>query len=243
MYSRIPMPYFKWNEDDYKHILVFFPVVGVITGGIVFALSKLYEAVPLSENFKIAGLILVPLLITGGFHLDGYMDVEDAFKSYKSPEEKLQILKDPHIGAFSVIRLLILGLFWVMALSVILGFGENKSLYMYAFVFYISRCAAGLFSLVMKNPKKDGMLKMEAGEKSLFDKVILSVMLILGIAGIVVFDIKTGFLCALFLMVFSIYFRKKIMKEFGGITGDCAGFFTVVSETLMTIAISVGCLL
>jgi adenosylcobinamide-GDP ribazoletransferase len=29
--------------------------------------------------------------------MDGFMDTQDAFKSFKSKEEKLKILEDPHI--------------------------------------------------------------------------------------------------------------------------------------------------
>lgn len=242
MYSRIPMPYFKWDEDDYKHILVFFPVVGIIIGGVIFALSKVYEALNPGEIFMIAGLILVPLLITGGFHVDGYMDVEDAFKSYKSPQEKLEILKDPHIGAFSVIRLVILGLIWVMALSLILNFGDKNALNIYSLIFFISRCATGVLSLVMKNPKKDGMLTMEAGGKSVWDVSVLSIMILIGTGCVFILDVITGALCTAVILLFTLYFYKKITREFGGITGDSAGFYTVVSELLMTVAIGVGCI-
>ena len=40
-----------------------------------------------------------------GIHLDGYADTIDAISSYGDREKKLQILKDPHTGAFAVIGL------------------------------------------------------------------------------------------------------------------------------------------
>ena len=45
----------------------------------------------------------VPLLVTGGIHLDGFMDTTDARSSYGDMEKKLAILKDSHVGAFAVI--------------------------------------------------------------------------------------------------------------------------------------------
>ena len=54
----------------------------------------------------------IPLLVTGGFHLDGYMDTMDALHSYQKKEKKLEILKDPHIGAFSVIMARVYGLMY-----------------------------------------------------------------------------------------------------------------------------------
>lgn len=63
-----------------------------------------------------------PLIITGGFHVDGFMDTMDALHSYQPRERKLEILKDSHIGAFSVIKLAEFGLIYVAALSQIVDY-------------------------------------------------------------------------------------------------------------------------
>ena len=31
MYSKIPMPQFEWKEEDMKHVLCFFPWIGIVT--------------------------------------------------------------------------------------------------------------------------------------------------------------------------------------------------------------------
>ena len=46
-----------------------------------------------------------PAAVTGGIHLDGYCDTVDALASHGTPARRQEILKDPHIGAFGVIRL------------------------------------------------------------------------------------------------------------------------------------------
>ena len=45
----------------------------------------------------------MPVIITGGIHLDGFVDTMDAINSYQPIERKLEILKDSHIGAFALI--------------------------------------------------------------------------------------------------------------------------------------------
>ena len=50
-------------------------------------------------------MTLIPVLITGGIHLDGYSDTWDALASHASQKKKQEILKDPHVGSFAVIRL------------------------------------------------------------------------------------------------------------------------------------------
>lgn len=64
---------------------------------------------------------LIPIAVTGGFHIDGFMDTMDAFHSYKPREEKLAILKDSHIGAFAVIMLASYGLLFMGAFSQIMN--------------------------------------------------------------------------------------------------------------------------
>ena len=82
------------------------------------------------------------------------MDVQDALKSYKSKEEKLEILKDPHIGAFAVIRLVIYGLIWIAALSCVCGLENVSYRYLFFIVFALARSIMGMLSLILKKAKK-----------------------------------------------------------------------------------------
>ena len=43
MYSRIPMPRFKWDEKDMRYHLIFFPLVGAVIGGTLM-LWKLFDS-------------------------------------------------------------------------------------------------------------------------------------------------------------------------------------------------------
>lgn len=47
-------------------------------------------------------MTLLPLIVSGGIHLDGLVDTADALYSRRETEKKLEILKDPHVGAFGV---------------------------------------------------------------------------------------------------------------------------------------------
>ena len=101
MFSALPVPQFDWNEKNMRYALCAFPLVGVICG----ALWCLCGALPLPDAAHAAGFCLIPVWVTGGIHLDGYADTCDALSSYGDREKKLEILKDPHCGAFAVIRL------------------------------------------------------------------------------------------------------------------------------------------
>ena len=75
-------------------------VIGALFQGGLF----LQESFALERLHRCVFLVFL-LLITGGIHIDGYMDTMDAVHSYGDREKKLEILKDSHIGAFAVIML------------------------------------------------------------------------------------------------------------------------------------------
>ena len=94
MYSKIPMPQFKWNDDDMKYMLVFFPWIGAVIGLLLMLWRYIYSHFGVADICYVCIGALIPIAVTGGFHIDGFMDTMDAFHSYKPREEKLAILKD-----------------------------------------------------------------------------------------------------------------------------------------------------
>lgn len=237
LYSRIPMPQFQWKEEDMKHVLIFLPVVGAVIGGLVYLARQLTIAnhSTLFQLFFVALSSLLPLLITGGFHLDGFMDVCDALRSYGEKEKKLAILKDPHIGAFSVICLLMYALAWVGALLLLV---EKGNLVLFCTIFFISRAACGLTCTLFAGAKKDGMLQMERSGMVRSDVIFLWIQLIAGLLFGLWFDWKASLLLALTLFFYTVYYHALCKKQFGGVTGDTAGYYIVMSELWMLIALA-----
>ncbi len=101
MFSALPVPRIDWNERNMRYAMAAFPLIGAVIG----ALWCVCGALPLPDMLRAAGFCLIPVAVTGGIHLDGYADTSDALSSYGDREKKLDILKDPHCGAFAVIRL------------------------------------------------------------------------------------------------------------------------------------------
>jgi len=249
LYSRIPMPHFTWKDDDMKHNLVFLPWVGGVIGLISVLIQTLFGYFlntdasandfgnPLCQIIQLALFSLIPLLVTGGFHMDGFLDVEDALKSYKSKEEKLQILKDPHIGAFAVIRLLIYILIWIPSMEVAFFWGsdgktsDRRSVVAYGITFFLVRAAAGLSSLLFTHAKKDGMLNMETEKAKRGDVIFLWAELFAAVAALLIFGgVKAGVFVIAGISVFTMYYKWMTEREFGGVTGDTTGYYIVMSE-------------
>ena len=100
MYSKIPMPQFEWKEEDMQYMLCFFPWVGAVIGVCLYLWNRFCAAFQVGRIAYVLFAVAIPILVTGGFHVDGFMDTMDALHSYQPRERKLEILKDSHIGAF-----------------------------------------------------------------------------------------------------------------------------------------------
>ena len=87
LYSRIPMPHFDWEEDEYNLAIAFLPLVGAAIGLISYCLFFVCVRLGLPLIATMAVMTLVPLIVTGGFHVDGFMDVQDARNSFQDREK------------------------------------------------------------------------------------------------------------------------------------------------------------
>ncbi|WDT81929.1 MAG: adenosylcobinamide-GDP ribazoletransferase [Candidatus Manganitrophus sp.] len=94
------------TERDLGRSVLFFPVVGLAIGAFLMGLAQLLGLI-LTPALSAALLLLALVLITGGLHLDGLADLCDGLAAGGGRERILSVMKDPHIGAFGVIGLVI----------------------------------------------------------------------------------------------------------------------------------------
>ncbi len=71
----------------------------------IYGLIEFQEGPFLLEGVVLAGVLA---LLTRGLHLDGFMDTCDALGGGHDRERRLEILRDPHVGAFAVIGVVFL---------------------------------------------------------------------------------------------------------------------------------------
>ena len=240
MYSRIPMPQVDWTENRMKYAMCFFPLIGVIMGAALWLTALIGENVHTLEEgsllWAVMGTIL-PLLITGGIHLDGYLDVTDARSSYGDRAKKLEILKDPHIGAFAVIHLLSYLLLALGFASVIEG---TKAVVAVSAAFFLSRCLSGLSVIHFPGAKKEGSLYTEADTSSA--KVVsigLVIQMLLVVTALFIYSGMNGILVTAACLLMFLYYYLMSRRQFGGITGDLAGYFVCMAELWSVIVVGI----
>ena len=222
MFCAIPAPQI-WDEQAKDKMLLFLPIVGLEIGGIWVLLAWLCRL--LSLPTLVTGLILAayPYIATGFLHLDGYMDVTDAVKSWRSLERRREILKDSHVGSFAVIGivLLILAQFAFFASA-----SMDVNFLILIFVPAVSRCCSALAVTGLKSMSTSQYAEQK---KPVSHLVVVGVMLCLFHAAGFLLCGKYGFALVGCLAGYGLALRRAY-KSLEGMNGDISGYALTIGE-------------
>lgn len=236
MYSKIPMPQFPWQDENMKYAICFFPIIGAVIAVLSYGWHILCtQIISIPEITRIFFALLIPVLVTGGIHVDGYMDTCDALHSYQSKERKLEILKDSHIGAFSVIMLFLLTIAGIGAYAMLLA---DWQIYMMGCAYMLSRILSGISVVTFPNAKKEGTLyTFSSHSHKSFVRGMLLVEAALCILLMCYIHLLAGVITTATAIATFLFYKIKSKREFGGITGDLAGWFLCICEVASCIVV------
>ena len=120
--TRLPMPRLTLRPlvqlPDYVWA---FPIVGFVVGHIA-ALTYLlaHEEGALGASLSSLTAVAASLLATGALHEDGLADFADGIGGGRTPERKLEIMRDSGIGSYGAVALfLVLGARWSAVASIV----------------------------------------------------------------------------------------------------------------------------
>lgn len=232
-YSKIPMPTINYKENDGRFSLCFFPVVGLVIAFFEYLWFLVCWYLHLTGAVCAAGYLVIPVIITGGIHIDGFMDCMDAIHSYGDKDKKLEILKDPHIGAFCVIKLLEL----TGILFICLIITDDFLFKLVCVGFVVSRILSAISIATFKQAKDTGMVAYTRSHSSKACVYVL-VLELIAVCAYAIFEYRLIALwpIAAAALCFA-YYNYKSKKDFGGITGDTAGCFLVMTEAAWIITL------
>ena len=234
MFCALPSPFQIWDEEARPKMLLFLPVVGLEIGLIWSGLFWLCQYFHLSPS--ITGILLcgLPYLITGFIHLDGFMDVMDAVRSYRSLERRREILKDSHVGSFAVIGCILIMLAGYAFLS-----SASFDFRILIFIPIVSRCCSA-FAVTALSPMSQsqyaGAFREGVSKRHLWTLAsMLLITLAIGffLCGTYAFGLLGGALT-------SILAIRRGTKSLEGMNGDISGYAITLSELG---AIAICCLL
>ena len=177
MYSKIPMPRVEWNEKNMKYVMCFFPLVGAVIGGLMLLVRFLCGRFGFNTSVYAVVMTALPVLVSGGIHTDGFIDTVDALSSYGDKEKKLEILKDPHTGAFAIIGAV---MYYLLFFGFMTEIWDIKATIAVSVGFVLSRSLSGLAIGIFKCAKNSGLLytfKSAAHKKTIVTVMILYIAL------------------------------------------------------------------
>lgn len=247
MYSAVPMPQICWTEENMKYALAAFPLVGVLEGALLLGWAWVAAALRVQPLLFAALAVAIPLVLTGGIHMDGFCDTVDALSSHQPREEKLRILQDPQAGAFAVVfaggYLLVQAGLWAQLWEL----GSQDSGCLFAGVGVVSggcvlgRCLSGGAVVALPSARKKGLaatFSQAAAQKRRRVLGALGLLAVLSAGWMASQAVWPALAAWAALALVTVGFYRMCQKEFGGITGDLAGWFFACGQLAMLAAVT-----
>ena len=210
------------------------PVVGVLFGAILMAVYEGLVRTDVSTLFLTIALIVVHIICTGGLHLDGYIDVSDAYFSYGERTIRLEILEDPRTGAFGVISVIVLLLLHVAALYELLTQQYAYTWLLLLVVPILLRCGVMLYFSTMPCAKEKGIAYYFVKNMNVVVvKAITWIVLIMLVIVALLVQVYVIIAAVVMQLLIVYIYRKWSIKHFGGMNGDLSGALYEGSQVLL----------
>ncbi|MDO5783004.1 MAG: adenosylcobinamide-GDP ribazoletransferase [Eubacteriales bacterium] len=240
MFSKIPVPMVDWNKENMKYMMCFFPFVGAVIGVLTWLTGcVLGNHVKLEPFFLTVLLTVIPVVVTGGIHVDGLLDTSDALSSWQERTRRLEILKDSHAGAFAVITACIYFILWLGAWSQLQN--NPKGICIMSMGYMMSRCLSGIGVITFPKAKSDGTVaEFSRNASEITARNILMVMFVILVALMLWVSPVMGVLAVLSALLVFWWYHHMAMKYFGGTTGDLSGFFLCICEVVMALVLALA---
>lgn len=226
-FTAIPVHFeLPMDKPHLRNAVQAFPLLGLFQGCIYASLYYvLVEFTPFSNLAAAFLLWIVTILLTGGIHLDGWMDASDAYFSYSDQPKRLEIMKDPRTGAFGVISVIVLLSSRFLFIYEITENVQVVSYLMIAAIPFLSKSVMGVLLLSVKSAKNEGLGVLFQGAATI--KVLWIYPIYMAVILALMAFVDNGFfLLSILIVIASVSFlvcRRKAVSWFGGITGDVLG--------------------
>jgi Cobalamin-5-phosphate synthase len=211
--------------------LLFYPVVGLLFGVLLWGLNTLLIGSPLLLH---AALLLTAwVLLSGGLHLDGLADSADAWLGgFGDRERTLSIMKDPRSGPIAVVTL---GLVLLLKFTALVALIEQRNGVALILAPLIGRASMlGLF-LTTRYVRVGGL--GQALSDHLPRVVGQQVLILSGLACILIGGFSGG-VAVLLAAVCFIGLRQLMVNRLGGTTGDTAGALLELLEVAVLVGLA-----
>ena len=211
--------------------LLFYPLVGLLFGGILWGLNWLMLGAPLLLHAAL--LLTVWVLLSGALHLDGLADSADAWLGgFGDRERTLTIMKDPRSGPIAVVTLVLVLLLKFAALLALI---EQQHAIALIIVPLLGRSA--LLGLFLTTPYVRAGGLGQALADHLPRSAGKQVLAVSGLACVLIAGLS-GFFAVVLAVVLFAWLRRIMLRRLGGTTGDTAGALLELLEVAMLVGLA-----
>jgi len=223
----LPIKIKEFSEEKVSWALVYFPVVGLLLGFLLFSLYYLLFNLGFSVLVTSVFLVIALIILTGGMHLDGLSDTADAYLSGRGKQEMLEIMRDPHIGVMGVLTLISCILLKIGLLSSIAGSVKPIVLILMCI---ISRWSVVMMMYLFPYARQEGKAKLFIQGLNL--KIFL-VSVIVVLILVFVYGGAKGLLMLAVIAGSTYLIGKASARKIDGITGDTLGATIELNELII----------
>jgi adenosylcobinamide-GDP ribazoletransferase len=211
-----------------------FPVVGLLLGAILGGWTELTQqlGVPMVSAFLV---LLAWVGITGALHLDGLCDCCDGMFGGDSVEDRLRIMKDPHLGTFGMAGgvLLLLGKF--VGLMAVANESTVSSFKTIGAAVFVSRCLVFVMAAGARYPRPEGTGKVFIGATRWWEAGVYA-LIAAGATWLAVTHVLRA-LAVFSLVLLAVMVARRISQHrIGGVTGDGLGAAIEIAELVFLLA-------
>lgn len=212
------------SENALARSMIFFPAVGFLIGGFSLGFFMITESF-LPSRIAVLPLLIGPILISGGLHVDGFADFCDGFFGGKDKSDILRIMKDSHVGAWGAAGVALLMLTKFELLQTL-----PERAYIFLLALTVSRWAQVLLSFSLPYAGLGGGLGEQVARKVGLREVLSASLFLIPF---VVWSPKNGFFLLVgflpFLFFLGFFFKERV----GGVTGDFLGAASELTEVFI----------
>jgi adenosylcobinamide-GDP ribazoletransferase len=232
--TTLPLPIPPIDSERPGRSMALYPAVGVVVGVLLAGLAFLLSRFQGSNAPLLAPALIVAAWVglTGALHLDGWADCCDGLLAPVVRERRLEILRDPRLGAFGGVGLVLLLLLKVAALQGCLA--RPDALLALIIIPTLARWAMVTAAYGFPLAKPDGMaayFRRGLGRREWLMATTIT-------AVVAVLLLWRGFVLWSAVGIAMWLLAQLARRRIGGLTGDVYGATVELSETVALVVLN-----
>ena len=228
--TRVPMPV-SVNAGDIQQATRWFPLIGAAIGAAGALTAWTLAVLALPGTLTAIVLVALGAWVTGAIHLDGLADTADGFGGGTDRETTLRIMRDPVIGSFGAIALILVVALKVAALAALLDRNAARPSLVAAPA--LARWTVALLGAWMPYARPAGGLGEAATRQTRGSVLVATALAMLVTIAALGID---GFVAATVAPLTVAWIGRMARRRIGGVTGDVFGAAVELTETAVLLS-------